>query len=205
MGSLRVAPDVVCFSTMLSGTNGLTSFALTSHGAIATAASSKLAISRIRDPPGCCYFSSFSPWPRDAAMIRLFLGNYLYPLGNFGTARKKLKVWELITPRLSALGHKRTSDDRSGISALPSKADLFSIGANVRYVPEADTYAAALPQRKPVRAERGQNRKRTCKAPKSMSPSCQKQTFCSHFRACFPSKFHPATPQSGLLGRGHLD
>src|SRR5262245_15296537 len=91
-------------------------------------------------------------------MIRLFLGNYLYPLGNFGTARKKLKVWELITPRLSALGHKRTSDDRSGISALPPRADLFSIGANVRYVPEAATspHAAALPQRKPVRAERGQ-------------------------------------------------
>jgi hypothetical protein len=28
-------------------------------------------------------------------MMRLFLGNYLYQLGNFGTARKKLKVWEL--------------------------------------------------------------------------------------------------------------
>jgi hypothetical protein len=96
MGSLRVAPDVVCFSTMLSGTNGLTSFALTSHGAIATAASSKLAISRIRDPSRLLLLQfQFSPWPRDAAMMRLFLGNYLYQLGNFGTARKKLKVWEL--------------------------------------------------------------------------------------------------------------
>src|SRR5262245_30905768 len=50
MGSLRIAPDVVCFSTMFSGTNGLTSLALTAHGAKAIAASSMLAITRTRDP-----------------------------------------------------------------------------------------------------------------------------------------------------------
>jgi hypothetical protein len=50
MGSLRIAPDVVCFSTMLSGTNGLTSLALMAHGARATAASNMLAITRTRDP-----------------------------------------------------------------------------------------------------------------------------------------------------------
>jgi hypothetical protein len=87
MGSLRVAPDVVCFSTMLSGTNGLTSFALTAYGAIATAASSRLAITRTRDPSRLLLLQfQFSPWPRDAAMMRPFLGNYSNVSLAFGPA-----------------------------------------------------------------------------------------------------------------------
>src|SRR5262245_25181691 len=89
MGSLRVAPDVVCFSTMLSGTNGLTSFALTAHGAIATAASNMLAITRTRDPSRLLLLQyQFSLWPRDAAMMRLFLGNYSNVWLTFGPAPK---------------------------------------------------------------------------------------------------------------------
>src|SRR5262245_11419503 len=102
MGSLRVAPDVVCFSTMLSGTNGLTSFALTSHGAIANAASSRLAINRIRDPSRLLLLQfQCSPWPRDAAMLRPFLGNYLHKLGNFGTARKRQSGMGLAMPKMA--------------------------------------------------------------------------------------------------------
>jgi hypothetical protein len=83
MGSLRVAPDVVCFSTMFSGTNGLMSFAMTAHGAIATAASSMLAITRTRDPSRLLLLQfPFSPWLRDAAMMRLFLGNFCISLNS---------------------------------------------------------------------------------------------------------------------------
>jgi hypothetical protein len=99
MGSLRVAPDVVCFSTMFSGTNGLTSFALTAHGAIAIAASSMLPITRTRDPSRL--FQLLSPWPGDAAMMWLFLGNYSNVSLTFGPASKltaKLTGSPLVVP-----------------------------------------------------------------------------------------------------------
>ena len=40
--------------------------------------------------------------------------------------------------RMPALGHKRTSASRSGMSALPPKADMFSVEIDVCFVPIAD-------------------------------------------------------------------
>ena len=39
---------------------------------------------------------------------------------------------------MSALGHKRTFAVQNGMSALPSKADMCSAQAHVRFVPKAD-------------------------------------------------------------------
>ncbi len=40
--------------------------------------------------------------------------------------------------KMSALGHKRTWECASGMSALPPKADILQGGVDVRYVPIAD-------------------------------------------------------------------
>jgi hypothetical protein len=42
---------------------------------------------------------------------------------------------------MSALGHKRTLESGSGMSALPPEADVLIVGINVCYVPEADVEA----------------------------------------------------------------
>ena len=39
---------------------------------------------------------------------------------------------------MSALGHEQTLASKSGMSALPPEADMFVVGINVCYVPEAD-------------------------------------------------------------------
>src|SRR6478672_4529246 len=39
---------------------------------------------------------------------------------------------------MSALGHKRTLDSGSGMSALPPKADMFSVEVDVCFVPTGD-------------------------------------------------------------------
>jgi len=39
---------------------------------------------------------------------------------------------------MSAMGQKRTSQQVSGLSALPPKADIAERGWNVRFVPKAD-------------------------------------------------------------------
>jgi hypothetical protein len=44
---------------------------------------------------------------------------------------------------MSALGHKRTFRDAGAMSALPPKADIRRLGRNVRFVPIADSCAAA--------------------------------------------------------------
>ena len=44
--------------------------------------------------------------------------------------------------RMSALGHKRTSEHVQSMSALPPKADIDPQAANVRFVPKADIRAA---------------------------------------------------------------
>jgi hypothetical protein len=45
---------------------------------------------------------------------------------------------------MSALGQKRTSASRSGMSAPPLKADMLGVGMNVRYVPLPDVDAPGL-------------------------------------------------------------
>jgi hypothetical protein len=45
---------------------------------------------------------------------------------------------------MSALGQKRTSASRSGLSAPPLKADMLGVGMNVRYVPLPDVDAPGL-------------------------------------------------------------
>jgi hypothetical protein len=42
------------------------------------------------------------------------------------------------------LGQKQTSDCRPLMSALPPKADIVQHGANVRFVPTADSCTAAI-------------------------------------------------------------
>jgi hypothetical protein len=39
------------------------------------------------------------------------------------------------------MGQKRTSANRSGMSALPPKADMFSVEIDVCFVPQADIRA----------------------------------------------------------------
>ena len=50
----------------------------------------------------------------------------------------------LAQDRMSALGHQRTSGSRYGMSALPPKADMFSVKMNVCYVPIADLTVTML-------------------------------------------------------------
>ena len=45
---------------------------------------------------------------------------------------------------MSALGHKRTSQDVSAMSALPPKADMVQRNRDVRFVPKADSCTAAI-------------------------------------------------------------
>jgi hypothetical protein len=45
---------------------------------------------------------------------------------------------------MSALGHKRTFGMQNGMSALPSKADICSALAHVRFVPIADNAAISI-------------------------------------------------------------
>ena len=48
---------------------------------------------------------------------------------------------------MSAMGHKQTLESGSGMSALPPKADMFSVEIDVCFVPIADSLSpdAALP------------------------------------------------------------
>jgi hypothetical protein len=40
---------------------------------------------------------------------------------------------------MSAMGHKQTLEHASEMSALPPKADMFSVEIDVCFVPQADT------------------------------------------------------------------
>jgi hypothetical protein len=44
----------------------------------------------------------------------------------------------ILSPPMSALGQKQTSQDARAMSALPPKADIAGAMRNVRFVPKAD-------------------------------------------------------------------